>query len=146
MPRIQGRIDPDGAVINVKVEVGAADAADLRSRNMPIPPPFPTTALIDTGASRTALHPIIVQQLGLVPRGFTRAGMPGPTGHASQNVRLFDARIALDSPQFTHPPIPVEAAEVVPATQTVLILIGRDILEQCTLYFDGQNRAFSLWF
>ncbi len=68
MPRIQRAIDADGAVINVEVGVGAIDEADLRSKNLPIPSSFATTALIDTGAPRTILHPMVVRTLQLRPR------------------------------------------------------------------------------
>ena len=36
--------------------------------------------------------------------------------------------------------------KVEPATPTVAVLIGRDILKHGTLLFDGENEAFGFWF
>ena len=36
--------------------------------------------------------------------------------------------------------------KIAPATHTVAVLIGRDILKKGTLLFDGENETFSFWF
>jgi hypothetical protein len=144
MPRIQERIDSDGAVIHVGVEVGAVDADDLRARGLPVPSPMRTTGLIDTGASRTILHPAVTHYLGLIARGFTEVETAGPTGpNVIRRVPLYDARITLGG--HAHPQFAVEAAQVAPATSGVLVIIGRDILMECALVFDGRKKRFRLW-
>jgi hypothetical protein len=40
----------------------------------------------------------------------------------------------------------IGVARIVPATHTVEVLIGRDILAHGTLLFDGENQIISLWF
>jgi predicted aspartyl protease len=144
MPRIQRLIDADGAVINVGVEIGTIDAADLRSRGLAVPAPFQTTGLIDTGASRTVFHPQVIKYLGLTPRGYADVETAGVAGPVVIKVRLYDVRITLGS--YSFPQFPIQAAQVVPATSGVLVIVGRDTLKDCTLFFDGQNKLFSLWF
>jgi hypothetical protein len=59
MPEIGGRIDEDGAVVRMRVAIEEDDEDDRRARGVRIPGPMVVTALIDTGASRTAIHPVI---------------------------------------------------------------------------------------
>jgi hypothetical protein len=142
--RIQGRIDLDGAVITVWISAGVAEAAHLEADAGPGVAAIGVTALIDTGASRTAIHPMIVRQLGLVPRDFTTVEVPGEQGPVVKRYNLYDITVKLPE-RGPGPEFPIQAVEIVPATPSVLVLIGRDILEYGTLLFDGENWAFSLW-
>jgi hypothetical protein len=144
MPRIQRAIDADGAVINVEVGVGAVDEAKMRSKNLTVPLPFVTTALIDTGATRTTIHPMIVRALQLLPLGFEFVWTAGPTGPIQATVARYDATLTLGG--YPTPRFSVLAAEVVPATPTVLVILGRDILNECSLLFDGKAKSFTLSF
>jgi len=139
MPRLQSPIDFDGAIITVRIELGAVEEGSLRATNQPAPPPFPTTALIDTGASHPAVHPMILDHLGVTQTGAALVSVPG---HAQASLPLDRVRITLG----THrPAFAARVAKIVPATHTVAVLIGRDILKDGALLFDGQNEAFSLW-
>ena len=140
MPRLQGKIDFDGAIITVRIELGAADEASVRAAGQPVPPPFPTMALIDIGATHTAVHPMVLDHLGAVATGRGWMNVPG---QAASRMELYDVRVTLG----THrPPVEVQVAKVVPATPSVAVLIGRDILKHGTLLFDGENETFSFWF
>jgi hypothetical protein len=140
MPRLQNKIDFDGAIITVRIELGAAEEASLRAAGQPIPPPFPTTALIDIGATHTAIHPMILDHLGAVETGRGWLKVPG---QAASRTELYDVRVTLGT---HHPSFDVQVAKVVPATPSVAVLIGRDILKHGTLLFDGENETFSFWF
>ena len=62
-------------------------------------------------------------------------------GRSSRDV--YDVRLTLG----THrPAFEVQVVKIAPATHTVAVLIGRDILKKGTLLFDGENETFSLWF
>ena len=140
MPRLQSTIGLDGAIITVRVELGAVEEASLRAAGQPVPLPFPTTALIDTGASHTAVHPMILNHLGVAQTGTAFVSVPG---QAQASLPLYRVRVTLG----THrPAFAVQVAKIVPATHTVAVLIGRDILGAATLLFDGENQASSLWF
>jgi len=130
----------DGAIITVRVELGAVEEASLRAAGQPISPPFSTTALIDTGASHTAVHPMILHHLGVTQTGAALVAVPG---HPHANRPLYDVRVTLGTHRTA---FAVQVAKIVPATHTVAVLLGRDILRNGALLYDGENGAFSLWF
>jgi hypothetical protein len=140
MPRMQNAIGFDGAIITVRIELGAAEEASLRETGQPVPPPFPTTALIDPGASHTAVHPMILDHLGAIQTGEVWSSVPG---RFEERLKLYDVRLTLGS---YRPAFELEVVKIVPATHTVAVLIGRDILKKGTLLFDGENETFSFWF
>lgn len=140
MPRVQSKIGHDGAIVTVRVEIGETEEAALRAAGRPIPIPFPTTALIDTGASHTAVHPMILTHLGVAQTGTALVSVPGQD---QVSLPLYRVRISLGA---RLPPFAVRATRIIPATHTVAVLIGRDILADATLLFDGENQAISLWF
>jgi hypothetical protein len=140
MPRLQSRISSDGPIIVVRIELGVVEEATLRAAGQPIPAPFPTTALIDTGASHTAVHPMILTYLGVAQTGTAVVSVPG---QAHSHFPLYDARITLGNHR---PALAVQVTSIVPATHTVAVLIGRDILAAATRLYDGENRISSLWF
>src|SRR4051812_38386772 len=108
MPRLQSGIGFDGAIITVRIELGAIAEAFLRAAGRPVPPPFPTTALIDTGVSHTAVHPMIFSYLGAVPTGGAWVGVPG---QAQSRRALYDVRVTLGT---HYPGFAVQVAKIVP--------------------------------
>jgi len=146
--KMRGRLDRDGAVVNVMV--GASFDEDVYLSNEPLS--FPgrfattaTTALIDTGASMTAVDPFVVKYLGIVQSGFTEVSVPGESGAVAKKVYpLYDIAIFLEE----HPQQGrwVRAVGVLPATPGVSLLIGRDILDRSRFVYDGVLRRFVLWF
>jgi predicted aspartyl protease len=139
MPRLQSAIGFDGAIVTVRIELGAVEESLLRATGQPVPPPFPTTALIDTGASHSAVHPMILNHLGATQTGTAQVSVPG---HAHASLPLYDVRIRLGD---HGPAFAVQVAKIVPATHTVAVLIGRDVLKNSALLLDGQYDSFSLW-
>ena len=143
MARLREAIDLDGAVVRVRIEIGMADEAYLTGSKLAIPKSYITTALLDTGASCTAVDPIVIGQLGLQPRGFLPVLAPRQT--KSGIVLLYDIRLTIGYPAFKRPRLAVQVVGVAPATPTVSVLIGRDILDRCTLLYDGPGKTFTLW-
>jgi hypothetical protein len=140
MPLIEGKIDLDGAVVTVRVEAGAAEEAALRDAGEEAQY-VTTTALIDTGASQTALAPWVVEYLKIQPHGIDKVRVPG---RGDEDLEFYDARITLGFPRFDHPRISVLAPGISPASPGVGVLIGRDVLEHFTLVYDGPRRKFAL--
>ncbi len=98
------------------------------------------TALIDTGASMTAIHPGIIAALRPLEVGtveFTRAGSE------STWAQTYDIRIAFEpDPQqarwwLSGRWFNVEAIAAPPASVGVDVLIGQDILGQIVMSWDG---------
>ncbi len=140
MPRLQSRIDFDGAIITVRIELSVSEEALFRAMGRPVPPPFPTTALIDTGASHTAVYPMILDHLRAVSTVRDCMNVPG---QPEADRSLDRVRFSLGNFQAA---FEVQVAKIAPATNTVAVLIGCDILEHGTLLFDGQNETSSFWF
>ena len=140
MPRVQSRIDLDGAIVTARIELSIPEEVLFRTTGRPVPPPFPTTALIDSGASRTAVHPMILEHLKSVP---TVRGWVSVPGQPDSRRSFYDVRVSLGS--FS-PAFEVQVAKIAPATHTVAVLIGRDILKHGALFYDGQNETLSFWF
>ena len=63
-----------GPVIQVLVEVPPALAAALQTGNLPVPTPVHGLALIDTGATKSAVAETIAQSLGIQPSGIVNVG------------------------------------------------------------------------
>lgn len=123
-------VGPSGPLIQVGISVGVAFAQAGRGGA-----PRSYVALIDTGASGTAISPTVVHEVqpwlvGAVPVG--RIG-------ANQVAGTYDIRI-----KFEHHLQPgnwydLEAVAVAPATPGVDVLIGRDLLQRVTMLYDGPN-------
>jgi len=72
-----------GPVLNVEVHVPNALAAQLAQAGQTVPSPVSGLALIDTGASISAVDDSIIQSLGVSPVGI--ATVKTPSGAARQN-------------------------------------------------------------
>ena len=130
---IHGRVDEQGAVVRVSVWGALAPGSK--------PGPFPTTALIDTGASRTAIDPMVAAWLGLRPRDTILAIAPGAQGQVIGEAPLYDVQIGFDGLPDR---LQVEAVGAKPATSGVLVLVGRDILNECGFVYNIPPKRFSL--
>jgi hypothetical protein len=105
-------------------------------------------ALIDTGATKSAVAEAVAQQLGIQPSGLVNVG----TAAGMQQQPVYSARFS-----FPGGPLPpIEFAELtgvnlqghtVPGLQLPLIaLIGRDILSRFVMIYDGQSATVTLAF
>lgn len=142
MPEISGPIEAAGAYIPIRIMqspelVQALGAAGLS-------PATPTTilALLDTGASISALDPLLIRQLGLQERGLTHIHTPS-TGPAVASCREFDAMISLGASEAEPLVLTISVIEAEFASQGFLGLIGRDILNAGVLTYDGPAGVFS---
>jgi len=117
----------------------------LRAAGQPIPAPLTLRALIDTGASQTAIDLQCVQALGLIRRGSTTlyvaslAGTPQTFDEYEVNLTFPHSQAALTL--FT---LPVVASSLM--LQGFEVLLGRDVLKNCLLIYDGQAGAYTLAF
>ncbi len=71
-----------------------------------------------------------------------RSGRACPAKWISKR-NLYDVKLTLGT---RDPAFEVQVVKIAPATLTVAVLIGRDILKKGTLLFDGENETFSFWF
>lgn len=143
MPSFTAQI-PDlrrtGPICQVQIGVSQPTANLLREQGKPIPQPVEITALIDTGASGTAVKPEIVQRLQLTPRGVASIATPST---AAQSCNVYD--VSLTFPTGVMLSI-ITVIEVPLEGQSIQGLIGRDVLAHGILIYSGYTNTFSLSF
>jgi predicted aspartyl protease len=113
----------------------------------PIPQPIIIKALIDTGASCTCINETDLSKLGLPARGTTLIHTPS-TGGTPATVLQYDVSLMLahlPSLGFKYfSTVPVIATDF--SSRPFKALIGRDVLKECLLVYDGGAGIFSLAF
>lgn len=140
-----------GPILPVQVDLPSALSTKLLLSGQTIPSPVAGVALIDTGASHTCVDERTVQRLGLQPINVTT--MRGATGSAPTCEYL--ARL-------TFPGTPLQARDPASVLGVKLnglaagnydgyqgpfiVLIGRDVLADCVLTYDGPQGTFTLVF
>lgn len=103
MPSLTIPILPDGAFVTFIVAVTAARRTALASAGQAVPNPVVgMRGLIDTGASGTLIHTVLIQSLGLMPTGSVAIHMP-TTGSTPMLLNSYDVAlgIAMDKKQTT---------------------------------------------
>ena len=113
-------------------------AKQLTAAGTPVPAPVTGWALIDTGATRSAIDKQVVGKLGLNPVGLVLLGTAG--GPSEQP--LYPLKLVLQQLNYT---IEFESVTGCDLHGTDLImLIGRDVLRACLLVYDGVSGQYSL--
>ncbi len=107
----------------------------------PLPSPVVGRALIDTGATFTAIDRAAAAQLQLIPVDTIQSGTAG----GQQVCPRYPARLA-----FPGTPIPTidlpRAVGVDLSGQGYIVLLGRDFLARCVLTYNGPFGQFILSF
>jgi hypothetical protein len=130
-----------GPCINVFVATHPATAAAQLKAGGQVQPPIGGFALIDTGASATAVDYRVFQKLQVAP--VTTINVNTPSGQ--QVHPCFPASII-----FPGTAIPkLDYAWLASAdlqAQGIIALIGRDVLANCVLTYDGLSGDFTIAF
>ena len=145
-----GRIRPAGSFLNLLIGVSAKQQACFEAKGRSIPPLIPVQGLVDTGATMTCIDLRLPQELPLNPRGpmstFTPStGAPGVTSETygvSLMILPTDQRKFPD--RYHRPTLHVMAQPL--ANQGFHVIIGRDILDDGILHYDGTRKTFTLKF
>jgi hypothetical protein len=146
MTVIRRPLTADGAVVDVVVGWGAAQAHKLLSTGQPIPSPLQASALIDTGAEMTCIDSSLARQLSFPLGGFLPANVPAhggltfgvicpaslivvhPSGKAKKNFARHN----------------IAVMELQLAALQYQVLLGRDVLKRCRFLYDGIQQIFGL--
>jgi hypothetical protein len=139
MPVIRVPIGSDGPVVDQVLWLGRAVAQALITQGRAVPTPQTIRALIDTGASRTAIHSAALGLIHSPPAGTAKVRRPESKG-AFRVVDLHDVRLAfagVRTPSAGAAWVEIEAVAVMPADPGILALIGRDMLAHCQFLYDG---------
>lgn len=144
MPSINLQLSSSGPIIDVLVGTSIPRQDALRLAGLPIPPTKSGKFLIDTGASCTCIDITLMNSLGVTPTGSTSIQTPSTNG-GSHNCNLYDVMLFL--PNGSQGGHLIEALPIVEthlSSQGIDGLIGRDVLDQCTLIYNGTARMYSL--
>jgi len=140
MPAFTGRITDlraRGPILQASIAVAAAAEKALTDAGQPVPAPVQVTALIDTGATGSAISKGTAQQLGLQPVGVIPVSTPSS---AKVPMSLFAIRFLLPNSLIFE----TTAIEAQLQGQGIDALIGRDVLSQAVLVYIGYANEFTL--
>jgi predicted aspartyl protease len=140
-------LEPSGAIITVGFLVSSPRQAALKKAGLPVPPPVVVKCLVDTGASGTCVDPMVIQQLQIPPSGTVSIHTPS-TGATPCICNQFDVGIGIimDNGEVHLPGMIIPVIESDLKAQGIQALLGRDILEQAVLIYDGRRRLLTLAF
>lgn len=145
MPNINVNIAGGGPLLIAHIAVSLPRLNALSAAGMTPPPPATGTFLIDTGASCTCVDPALLAGLGLQPTGRVAISTPSTAG-LPHFCDQFDVSIFIPSAVATVgyliPAIPVVATHL--RAQGIDGLIGRDVLKDCTLIYNGTAGLFTI--
>jgi hypothetical protein len=149
VPHLTLALDPvGGPVVPVGIAVSHARHEALTTAGQEVPAPSSVRALVDTGASCTCIDPAVVAALELPARGTVPIHTPstGPTPHVTDE---YEVSLILPGAGTHHVPLTIDAVPVVAAdlaVQGIHAIIGRDVLQDCILIYNGTVGEFTLAF
>lgn len=127
-----------GPLMPVQIGIPSSLAAQMTAQGQTPPPPEEIMALVDTGASITAINVPVAQRLGLPTTGSIQIG--GATGVS--DMPLYAALFRLPDPFVEWDPMTLAGANL--SGTPFDILIGRNVLCSMTLSYDGKSGRFSM--
>ena len=129
----------EGPKIAIEIAVPTVLAEFLARSGLPVPPARKGFALIDTGASITAVDEDVVASLGIQPIGQMKLSTPSQ----SRSAWLYAARLTCSGMAMPDP----EILDIVGCTlqpQGFIALLGRNFLRNFVLVYDGRAGFFTL--
>ncbi len=127
-----------GPILPIHVGLPSVMVGGIRGQGETPPPPEEIAALIDTGASITAINNGVAQRLGLIQTGSVTVG--GVTGTSQQPIYTAFVGFPDMGMEFD----PVQLAGTPSQFPGFDVLIGRNILCQMILSYNGSKGIFSL--
>lgn len=129
----------EGPKIAIEIGVPTVLAEFLERSGLPVPPARKGFALIDTGASITAVDEEVVATLGIQPIGQMKLSTPS----RSMPAWLYAARLTCSEEAGPT----MEVLDIVGCTlqpQGFIALLGRNFLRKVVLVYDGPRGVFKL--
>lgn len=143
MGRLEGVLTERGPMVDVKLMLTAQRVAALKRAGRPFPQPMTVRALIDTGASCSAIDRNLARGLDLQPSGIVPIHTPS-TGSAYEERLQYDVSMVLGEDQDNPLVVTMPVIESDFASEGFLALVGRNVLDLCVLVYDGPARTFTL--
>jgi hypothetical protein len=134
--------------VPVGVAVSQARREALTAAGQDVPLATSIRALVDTGASCTCVDPAVLTALQLSATGSVAVHTPS-TGAALHYAEQYDVSLVIPGAGTHHLPLTIDAVPVIAAdlaVQGIHALIGRDVLQDCILIYNGAVGEFTLAF
>jgi predicted aspartyl protease len=128
-----------GPVIPVVISPDQTFAAALQAASKPIPQPVTGFALVDTGATTTCIDATVAQKMGLAPSGTAKLSSVSHEG-----TQCLTYPVQLFFPAWNVGLQAARAMGVTIANQGIIALVGRDLLQNCVLVYNGADGSFTL--
>ncbi|MBI3695626.1 MAG: hypothetical protein HY238_12410 [Acidobacteria bacterium] len=128
-----------GPVVQVAITIQEALATALVEQGKPVPQPTIGLALIDTGASNTCIDDEAAQAMQLPA---IDVGVMCSASHAKTPSNIYPIQI-----EVIGFPIRFQSPRTMGAAlreQGLLLLLGRDLLQHCTLFYNGFTGEITL--
>ena len=147
MPILTLPLEIGGAIIDVCFEVSGPRREALEKASLEIPAPIMVRALVDTGASCTCLDPAAIRKLELAPSGTVSLHTPS-TGSKPHVCNQFDVAvgIVMDDNRVHLSSLIIPVIESDLNVLGFQALLGRDVLDQGILVYNGHHRLLTLAF
>lgn len=146
MPSITLPLTPQGAVVRLAIMVSTPRQNSLIAAKQPVPAPVIANEVVDTGASCTCIDPALLTKLGLAPSGVTNIHTPTTAGIAQQcNQYDVDITVILGNGRLhVIRSLPVIGSAL--SSYGIDGLLGRDVISQGILIYNGEHNEFTLSF
>ena len=143
MPSINFGIGPNGPVVIALIGNSTPRVQAMRAAGIEPPSAVQGTFLIDTGASSTCVDPALIQGLGLAPSGRVAIQTPS-TGGNHHYCNQYDACLYIPDGKtgFLIHALPILETSL--SAQGIDGLIGRDVIDRCTLVYNGSAKFATL--
>ncbi|MCL2640201.1 MAG: aspartyl protease family protein [Phycisphaerales bacterium] len=145
MPHLNGALKKSGPLVDVLVSVSEPRLDALLAAGRQIPPAIKIRALIDTGASCTAIDTSIVRKLEIPATGTVDVRTPS-TGATPHTFNQYDIQLTIlderGNPLSSGHSIPIVGSDF--SGQDIEALIGRDLLAMGILIYNGTAGSFTL--
>jgi hypothetical protein len=145
LPHFTLQFQAAGPQLEFFVAVSQPRQQALQNAGLPIPQPTLVRGLVDTGASTTAIDPNVIRGLGIQPTGSMQILTPS-TGATPHQADTFDVSIIVPIAGITFTLGALQVFESALSVQGIQALVGRDVLSNCLLVYDGRANIFSLAF
>jgi hypothetical protein len=147
MPFFTLQVSSRGLIVEAAILVSVSRREALEKAGQPVPDIQRVYALLDTGASCSAVDQSVLDSLGLTPTGEAEILTPS-TGSTPHKAFTYDVQIGIFAGRpgdmhYISNPIQVTATDLF-AGQGIHVLIGRDILANCILQYNGADELFTL--
>jgi len=121
-----------GPVIPVQIAVPSALEQQLKHMNQQVPSPIAGDALIDTGATISAVDDSVIRELGVAPIDLANVG----TGAGLNQQSIYPARFIVSNIGLG-----IEFSQVLGSnlkSARIIALLGRDVLSRMILIYNGK--------